>query len=64
MVFQKPIMLKRTVKENLLFALNAIENDRTIKEQLVQKALSEVNLSHKADAMRPHCPKVNSKNWP
>ena len=53
MVFQKPIMLKRTVKENLLFALNAIENDRTIKEQLVQKALSEVNLSHKADAYAP-----------
>jgi len=53
MVFQKPIMLKRTVKENLLFALNTIENDRTIKEQLVQKALSEVNLSHKADAHAP-----------
>ena len=53
MVFQKPIMLKRTVKENLLFALNTIENDRTIKEQLVQKALSEVNLSHKADAYAP-----------
>ncbi len=53
MVFQKPIMLKRTVKENLLFALNAIENDRTIKEELVQKALSEVNLSHKADAHAP-----------
>ena len=53
MVFQKPIMLRRTVKENLLFALNTIENDRTIKEQLVQKALSEVNLSHKADAYAP-----------
>ena len=53
MVFQKPIMLRRTVKENLLFALNAIENDRTIKEQLVQKALSEVHLSHKADAYAP-----------
>ncbi|MDA9688894.1 ATP-binding cassette domain-containing protein [Betaproteobacteria bacterium] len=53
MVFQKPIMLRRTVKENLLFALNAIENDRTIKEQLVQKALSEVNLAHKADAYAP-----------
>ena len=53
MVFQKPIMLKRTVKENLLFAVNAIENDRTIKEQLVHKALSEVHLSHKADAYAP-----------
>ena len=53
MVFQKPIMLKRTVKENLLFALNAIENDRAIKEQLVQKALSEVHLSHKVDAYAP-----------
>jgi len=53
MVFQKPIMLKRTVKANLLFALDAIENERTIKEQLVQKALSEVHLSHKADAYAP-----------
>ena len=53
MVFQKPIMLRRTVKENLLFALNTIENDRAIKEQLVHKALSEVNLSHKADAHAP-----------
>ena len=53
MVFQKPIMLRRTVKENLLFALNVIENDRAIKEQLVQKALSEVHLSHKVDAYAP-----------
>ena len=53
MVFQKPIMLKRTVKENLLFALNAIEKDRTTKEQLAQKALNEINLSHKADAHAP-----------
>ena len=53
MVFQKPIMLRRTVKENLLFALNTVEKNRTIKEQLVQKALSEVNLSHKADNYAP-----------
>ena len=53
MVFQKPIMLRRTVKENLLFALNTVEKNKTIKEQLVHKALSEVNLSHKADAHAP-----------
>ena len=53
MVFQKPIMLKRTVKENLLFALNTIEKNRTIKEQIVQNALGEINLSHKADAHAP-----------
>jgi len=53
MVFQKPIMLKRTVKRNLLFALNTVEKNKTIKEHLVQKALSEVNLSHKADAYAP-----------
>ena len=53
MVFQKPIMLRRTVKENLLFALNNVEKDRIKKEQLVQKALSEVNLAHKADAHAP-----------
>ena len=53
MVFQKPIMLRRTVKENLLFALNTIEKDRTIKEQIVQNALGEINLSHKADAYAP-----------
>ena len=53
MVFQKPIMLRRTVKENLLFALNTIEKDRTIKEQIVQNALGEINHSHKADAYAP-----------
>ena len=53
MVFQKPIMLRRTVKENLLFALNTIEKNRTIKEQIVQNALGEINLSHKADAHAP-----------
>ena len=53
MVFQKPIMLRRTVKENLFFALNVVEKNRTTKEQLVEKALSEVNLSHKADAHAP-----------
>ena len=53
MVFQKPIMLKRTVKENLLFALNTIEKNRTLKEQIVQNALGEINLSHKADAHAP-----------
>ncbi len=53
MVFQKPIMLKRTVKENLLFALNTIEKNRTLKEQIVQNALGEINLSHKADAYAP-----------
>ena len=53
MVFQKPIMLKRTVRENLLFTLSTIEKNIVSKEQLVEKALSEINLSKKANVYAP-----------
>ena len=54
MVFQKPIMLKRTVRENLLFTLSTIEKNIVSKEQLVEKALSEINLSKKANVYAPN----------
>ena len=60
MVFQKPIMLRRTVKKT--YYLHSMQRkDQIIKDPTC--ASWQVNLSHKANA-QPPLSQGNNKNWP
>ena len=45
-IFQKPIFLNRTVKDNLLFALNSQEEELEKKELLVNELLRKLEILH------------------
>jgi tungstate transport system ATP-binding protein len=48
MVFQRPVMLRRSARANVIFALQAAGIARTERERRADEALQEVGLSHLA----------------
>jgi len=48
MVFQRPVMLRRSARANVIFALQAAGIARTERERRADEALREVGLSHLA----------------
>ena len=48
-IFQKPIFLNRSVKNNLLHALSCIGKNYALSENIITKHLKHYNLTHIAD---------------